>query len=208
MINIFIIDDHPVVINGIRLIFGEGKDKIKVSGWANSAKEAIPKLKKSHAQVVLLDLVMPEYTGVEFCLFIKKHFPDKKVIALTGELDTTILYNTWMNKADAILIKNCGKEELVEAIHGVLAGRRIIGNEVPDFSSLMIPAKKTKRKLTPSEQRILKLLAEGHSRPKVGEMIGSSEEAINFHCKNLLRKFNTNKMIVAIEQAMREKLIS
>ncbi|RLD45225.1 MAG: hypothetical protein DRI89_01685 [Bacteroidetes bacterium] len=207
MTNIFIIDDHPVVIDGIRSVFSDGKDKIKVSGWANSAKEALPKLKRSHAKVVLLDLIMPEFTGVEFCLVIKNQFPDKKVIALTGELNPTILYNAWMNKADAILMKYCGKQELIDTIHGVLAGNRIIGDQVPDFDYYLRSNGKREQKLTPSEQQILNLLAKGLSRAEAGKILGTSQNAINFHCKNLFKKFNKNKIVAVIEEAKRLKLI-
>lgn len=208
MINIFIIDDHPVVIDGIRSIFSDGDDKIKVSGWANSAKEALPKLKRSLASVVLLDLIMPDFTGVEFCLVIKEQFPDKKVIALTGELNPTILYNTWLNKADAILMKYCGKEELVDTIHSVLAGRRIIGDKVPDFYEHLRSEETRERKLTPSEHQILSLLAKGHKRSAVGKILGTSENAVDFHCRNLFKKFNKNKLVAVLEEAKRENLIT
>lgn len=208
MINIFIIDDHPIVIDGIRSVFNDGKDKIKVAGWANSAQEALPKLKRSHANVVILDLIMPDITGVEFCEVIKNQFPDKKVIALTGELNPTILYNTWINKADAILMKYCGKDELVETIHSVLAGSRIIGNKVPEFyEHIRVTGKKTP-KLTRREHQILKLLAKGHSRDDVGKILGSTINAVNFHCKNLFIKFKKNKLISIVEEAKRKKLIT
>lgn len=207
MINIFVIDDHPVFINGIKSIFNGGQDKIKVTGTANSAKEALTKLKRSRAQVIFLDLIMPEFTGIEFCLIIKNLFPDKKVIALTGELDPSILYNAWMNKADAILMKYCGKDELIDTIHGVLAGRRIIGTKVPDFYSLITKEGKSAIKLTNREQQILNLLASGHSRDEVGQILGSTQNTVNFHCKNLFKKFNQNKLISVIEEARKAKLI-
>ena len=208
MINIFVIDDHPVFIDGIKSLFDNGKDKIKVTGWANSAKEALPKLKRSHAKVVLLDLIMPGTSGVEFCLVIKNQFPDKKVIALTGELDPTILYNTWINKADAILIKYCGKQELVDTINTVLTGKRFLGVNVPEFYDQLLDTDNHKTKLTPSEQRILNLLSLGHNREDVAKILGISSNAINFHCKNLFKKFNKNKLISVIEEAKRENLIN
>lgn len=207
MISIFVIDDHPVFIDGIRSIFSDGNDKIKVAGYANSAKEALPKLKRSQAKIVLLDLIMPELTGVEFCLVIKDKFPEKKVIALTGELNPTILYNTWMNKADAILMKYCGKEELVDTIHSVLAGRRVIGENVPEFHEHLRMEEPRIPMLTVTEQQILNLLAQGHKREDVGKILGSSQNAINFHCKNLFKKFNKNKLVSVLEEAKKQNLI-
>jgi DNA-binding NarL/FixJ family response regulator len=155
MINIFIIDDHPVFIDGIKSVFSNGDDKIKVTGWATSVKEALPKLKRSRAKIVLLDLIMPEISGVEFCLIIKKQFPEKKVIALTGELNPTILYNTWINNADAIIMKYCEKKELVNVIHSVLEGNRVLGDKVPDFHELLELSTPKKSLLTISEPQVL-----------------------------------------------------
>jgi DNA-binding NarL/FixJ family response regulator len=207
MINVFVIDDHPVFVDGIRSIFKDGDEDIKITEWAFSVKEALPKLRHSDAEVVLLDLVMPNFSGVEFCLVIKNQFPDKKVIALTGSLNSTILYNTWINRADAILMKYCGKDELVSTIKGVLSGRRIIGTKVPEFYNEIQNGKSSKPVLTKSEQQILNLLAQGHSRQEVGNLLCSSKNAINFHCKNLFKKFNKTKLIAVIEEARRENLI-
>jgi len=207
MINLFVIDDHPVFINGIKSIFNDGKDKIKVTGTATSTDKALSKLKRSRAKVVLLDLIMPGTTGVEFCIVIKNMFPEKKVIALTGELDPTILYNVWMNKADAILMKYCGKDELIDTINSVLSGRRIIGNDVPEFYNKMGDKESTDPRLTNREQQILNLLALGHTREEVAKTLGSTRNAVNFHCKNLFKKFNKKKLVAVIEEARTVGLI-
>ncbi len=207
MTKVFVIDDHPVFVDGIKAIFKDSVEDIVISDWAYSVKEALPKLRNSDAEIVLLDLVMPDFSGVEFCLVIKNQFPEKKVVALTGSLNTTILYNTWVNRADAILMKYCGKSELVSTIKGVLSGRRIIGNQVPEFYDEITNSRSKKPTLTKSEQQILNLLAQGHSRQEVGDMLCSSKNAINFHCKNLFKKFKKTKLIAVIEEARKENLI-
>ncbi len=181
---------------------------LKITGSANSAKEALSKLKRSSAKIVLLDLVMPETSGVDFCLVIKNIFPEKKVIALTGELNPTILYNTWNNKADAILMKYCDKAELVSTIHGVLEGLRIVGSKVPEFRDAKLTHNGSIPKLTSSEQKILNLLAKGKTREQVAEIIGSSYHAVSFHCKNLFKKFNENKLVSVLDRARRAQLIN
>lgn len=207
MINIFVIDDHQMIIDGIHTYFDDGIDRIKISGSANSAKEALPKLKRTSAKVILLDLIMPDYSGIEFCTVIKNLFPDRKVIALTGETNPTLLYNAWSNKFDAIILKTCGKQELIETIHNVLEGNRNVGKGVPDFSMNYDPHDAKGRNLTKGEIRVLTLLAKNRSRDDVAEMIGISRSAVNFHCRNLFRKFKTKKMLTVIEQAREENLI-
>lgn len=208
MTSIFVIDDHPVIIDGLKAVFNNGPDKIKISGSANSAEEAIPLLKRFKGKVILLDLVMPGKSGVEFCIEIKTLFPKKKVIILTGELDLILLNNAWINLADAILMKYCGKNELVETIHGVLEGRRIIGSKVPEFRNHVFFNKSDKPTLTNGEQQVLNLLAKGNSRQEVGKILGSSHNAVDFHCKNLFKKFNKNRLVLVLEEAKRMQFIN
>lgn len=208
MINIFVIDDHPVFIDGIKSVFSNSEDKIKVSGWATSVKEALPKLKRSRAKIVLLDLIMPEISGVEFCLMIKKQFPEKKVIALTGELNPTVLYSAWINDADAILMKYCEKKELLSTIHTVLEGNRVIGDKVPNFYDLLNLNNTKKSLLTISEHQVLSLLAKGYSRKKTATILGSSKNAVDFHCKNMNMKFKVKNITSVINEARKRKLIS
>lgn len=207
MIKVFVVDDHPVYIEGIRSIFHKRNDNEVVVGWATSAREAHARLITSEAKVVLLDLVMPELSGVDFAAQLKKEFPKKKIIALTGEVNPVVLYNAWMNGVDALLMKYCGRDELVETICDVLADRRVIGQGVPEFQKGDGAGMRGRRRLTPGEQRVLHLLAQGHTRKMVSEILGTSANAVDFHCKNLFKKFKSNKLIHIIDMARSEKLI-
>jgi DNA-binding NarL/FixJ family response regulator len=209
MIKIFIVDDHPVVIEGLKSVFDDEKNGIKVIGWAYSANEALEKLQKVSADVVLLDLLMPEMSGVEFCPILKNHFPELKVIALTGETDTAILFNAWNNKMDAILMKYCGKQELIDTIHSVLEDRRLIGQKVPDFFMHIESSSNVNRpRLTKREQQVLNILAKGYERKEVGEILDITKNAVDFHCKSLYKKFNKNKLMAVVEEARRLRYIS
>lgn len=208
MISIFVIDDHPITIDGIKSAFSSGEDKIKVSGWATSVKEAIPKLKRSRAKVVILDLIMPEISGVEFCLQIKKQFPEKKVIALTGEMDPIILHNTWINMADGIIMKYCSKEELVNTIHSVLNGKRVIGDTVPGLAEMIDTDKDKKSILTISEHQVLILLAKGYSSKEAAKILDSSQNAVEFHRKNMIKKFGVKNITSVINEARKLGLIT
>ena len=208
MINLFLIDDHPLMINGIVAAFDDKIDKIKISGTALSANEALKKLKKSTAQVILLDLLMPEISGVELSIILKRDFPDKKIIAFTGETDTALLYNAWMNGVDAILIKHCGKQEIIDTINNVLEGNRIIGSNVPSFfAEIGVTRDGKKIHLTKKEQQVLSTLALVIDRKKAAEQLGISKNAIDFHCKNIFKKFNKNKLVAVIEEAKKAKIL-
>jgi DNA-binding NarL/FixJ family response regulator len=208
MINVFIIDDHPILIDGIKTIFANKKDNIKISGSATSAVEAKRKLKKSLAKIVLLDLVMPETNGVELCAWIKSNFPEKKVIAFTAETNKALLLNVLKNGADAILIKSCGKQEIIDTIQNVLNGQRIFGTGVPDLRSEtgLLPSGR-KIKLTPSEHRVLSKMSEVGERSAAAKELGLSRNAINFHCTNIMGKFEEHNMMAVVNQARKANLI-
>jgi DNA-binding NarL/FixJ family response regulator len=194
MTNIFVIDDHPLLINGIVAAFKDKQDKIKIVGTAVSAAEALEKLKRSSAKVILLDLLMPGMSGAELCTVIKRDYPGIKIIAYTGETDKALLYSAWVNGADAILSKYCGKQEITETIASVLDGNKIIGKAIPRLSAqAAVTPSGSKVYLTKMEQRVLSTLSVVMERKKAAKQLGTSRNAIDFHCNNIFKKFGKIK---------------
>ena len=97
MTGIFIIEDHKVVIDSLTYMFNSIEDKIKIYGSAMTAKDAIEKLKTSKAEIILLDLVLPDMSGAELCKYLKQSYPSKKIIVLTGESRPDVLKRAWDN---------------------------------------------------------------------------------------------------------------
>lgn len=202
LIEIFMIDDHPVYIDGISEAFYKStKGKFCVSGSAKTIQEAREKIKKTYAEIILLDLKLPGESGVDFCAELKRTYPDKKVIALTGETDNTTLLNTWVNKADAIVMKYTGINELIGVIKTVRAGKRVIGKDVPIVFDTLNPLKeKNLPYLSPREQQVLKLLMSGYSRSETAEKLFIAAETVNAHCKKMFAKFKVNKLQALIKE--------
>lgn len=209
MIYVYSIDDHPLFIDGVRSAFNQEIDKVEFVGSANSGYIALDELKESVADIVLLDIIMPEINGIETCKKIKKQYPDLKVIILTGETESSLLFDVWMAGADAILLKYCGKQELHQTMTRVLRGERIIGQNVPFFFDQLEGAKdKDRPELTQREEEVLKLLATGLTRSEVADQLHLSSAAVNFHCKNLFKKFNKNRIHSLLAEARKMKIIS
>ncbi len=207
MINIFILDDHPIYIKGIKAALQPDKKIVKVIGSATSAPEAMQKLTESPVDVILLDLIMPEIDGIECAHMIKKQYPGMKIVILTGENDTQLLYNAWIAGVDAILTKYCGKGEIIATIKSVIEGNRIIGKKLPDFFSHMGGDDSSTITLTSREQQVLSLLAQGKRRVDVSDLLNISKDTVDFHCRNLHRKFDKNKIQSVISEARKAKLI-
>lgn len=209
MIYVYSIDDHPLFIDGVRSAFSQEGDKVEFVGSANSGYVALEELSDSVADIVLLDIVMPEINGIETCKRVKKQYPELKVIILTGETESSLLFDVWMAGADAILLKYCGKQELHQTMTRVLRGERIIGQNVPFFFDQIDAGKdKDTPELTQREEEVLKLLATGLTRSEVADQLHLSSAAVNFHCKNLFKKFNKNRIHSLLAEARKLKIIS
>lgn len=209
MIYVFMIDDHPMFIDGVKSAFNKEVDDVEFVGEANLCLKGIEPLKESRAEVVLLDLNMPEVNGVECCKRIRKVLPDIKVIFLTGETDAPFLFEAWMSGANAIVLKYCGKEELLQTMRRVIEGERIIGQNVPFFFDQIEGVKDDKTPtLTKREEDVIKLLATGLTRSEVADQLHLTTAAVNFHCKNLFKKFNKNRIHSLIAEARKLKVIS
>ncbi len=207
MINVFLVDDHSFFIKGVIDSLKRYDETIRISGSSTTCREALQQLEMLDVDVVLLDILMPEMNGIECCRHIKEQFPDMKVIALTGEIDPKILLEMWLQKANAILLKTCGLDELVSTIEGVMRNRMIIGNGVPDFLIHSdLPEGKVPQ-LTRTELEVLKLLGTGLLRKEVADKMNSSMYSVEFHCKNIFRKFNSNKINTIIAEARRRRII-
>lgn len=192
-VELFVIDDHPVFLEGVKKLFNREKDGIHIGGWAKSIADARKKIKSSTANIVFLDLVLPGESGVDFCRELKNGCPEKKVIALTGETDPFILYRAYQNEADAIISKLSDKAQLLEAIDGVLKGKRIIGSGVPSFFDKKSMLEEQPF-LTKREFEVMNLLVIGVSRKKAAQILHVSEDTIHKHCDNVFKKFGVNKL--------------
>lgn len=206
---IFIIDDHPIYIDGlIAAIYKDYADEFSVSGSANNIEKAREKLKKSDADIILLDLKLPGENGVVFSTELKNVYPDKKVIALTGETDNDTLFNTWMNGVDAIVMKYSGITELMSVVKKVLEGERIIGKDVPlVFDNQTRSIDKNKPYLSNREKQVLMMLMEGKHRKEVAEKLSMSQETVNTHCKKMFLKFKVNNLQALIHELKLQNLL-
>lgn len=207
MIRVFIVDDHPLFIDGVNSIFKNGKEGIVIEGYSLSAKEAIRNIKQCPVDVVLIDLIMPELNGLDLFLMLKRQCPKMKTIVLTASTNPGLLMNVWRNGVDAILMKYCGKRELANTIHRVMKNERIIGKDTPYFPTESINSETSTPKLTRREVQILNILAKNYDRQTVSEILGVTKYAVDFHCKNIFKKFNKSSLGSVLEEAKKKNII-
>lgn len=208
MIKLFLVDDHAFFINGVSEALKQANTGIQIVGSSFSCQDALKQISVLEVDVVLLDILMPEMNGIDCCRHVKEQHPNIKVIGLTGEVDPKVLFNMWRSNANAILLKSCGLEELISTIEGVMKNKIVFGKDVPNFFTYSDTTSNEPPRLTQKELEVLKLLGTGYSRKEVANIMNATMYSVEFHCKNIFRKFNSNSINVIIAEAKRTRIIS
>jgi DNA-binding NarL/FixJ family response regulator len=207
MIRVFIVDDHPVVIEGIHSLLQNEKD-IEWVGQAMNAQSCLGFFVNNTADVVLMDISMPEISGVELCAIMKVKHPGIFILGLSTFNQGLYIKKMMENGASGYILKNSSKEELIRAIHSIYEGGIFFNGEVGDAltaykrsSAVELPV------LTRREQEILELIAEGYTNAQIAEKIFLSQFTVDSHRKNLLAKLNVKNTASLIRLAVEQKLI-
>ncbi|MGZ8557383.1 MAG: response regulator [Chitinophagaceae bacterium] len=207
MINVFIVDDHPVVIEGIHSLLMNEKD-IAWVGQAMNAQSCLGFFVNNTADVVLMDISMPGMDGVELCAVMKNKYPGIFILGLSTFNQGLYIKKMMENGASGYILKNSSKEELIKAIHVVHEGGIYFSGEAGQALAAYQKSSKTELPvLTPREKEILELIAEGYTNPQIAEKIFLSQFTVDSHRKNLLAKLNVKNTATLIKYAVEHKLI-
>jgi DNA-binding NarL/FixJ family response regulator len=206
MINIIIADDHPIFIDGLKTVL-EGADGIKITGEAYNGTQVLDRLKTMAADVILLDINMPEMDGLVTAQHIIEKFPKVKVIMLTQYDEPAFIRRCKKIGVNGYLLKDCGKQLLTHAIHLVHEGGTLHATKNGSNNGFEVPDLLLKEQITENEKKILKLIAEEKSNHEIAEMLGKSENTIKKQRERLMCKAGVNKTAGLIYWAMKNKLL-
>lgn len=207
MIRVFIVDDHPVVIEGIHSLLQNEKD-IEWAGQAMNAQSCLGFFINNTADVVLMDISMPGMDGVALCAAIKDKYPGIMIMGLSTFNQGLYIKKMMENGASGYILKNSSKEELIEAIHTVHSGGIFFSGEAAEaLQAYQKSSKSELPALTAREKEILALIAEGFTNPQIAEKIFLSSFTVDSHRKNLLAKLNVKNTASLIRLAVEQKLI-
>ena len=210
MISILVIDDHPLVGDGITLMVKD-IEYLQIISICKSGKEALEFLVDAKPDIILLDISLPDIDGLELCFQIRKTNKQTKIIGLTSTNEAGIITQLLANGGNGYLLKNMEREELITAIDEVMNGRIFLSKAanqkiLEQFHSLK-DALKNKPVLTRREKEILKLLYEGLTGPQIAEKLFLSPLTVETHRKNLMQKLNVNSVQQLLKVAGENKLI-
>ncbi|HWR32410.1 MAG TPA: response regulator transcription factor [Chitinophagaceae bacterium] len=207
MIRVFIVDDHPVVIEGIHSLLQNEKD-IEWAGQAMNAQSCLGFFVNNTADVVLMDISMPGIDGVELCATMKEKYPGIMILGLSTFNQGLYIKKMMENGASGYILKNSSREELIEAIHAVHSGAIYFSGETGQALKEYQKSSETELPgLSSREKEILGLIAEGYTNPQIAEKIFLSTFTVDSHRKNLLAKLNVKNTASLIRLAVEQKLI-
>ena len=196
-LRIAIVDDSEVVRMGLRALLGT-EAGFEVVGEAPSVARAVELCAKITPDVVLLDIRLPDGTGVDACRQILKRSPDTRVLILTSVLDDTIVDEAIRAGAHGYLLKEVDGRGLVNAIRDVSAGKSILDPAVTARVMQLVKTGATTGRdafatLSPQEKRVLALIAEGCTNKEVGVKLGLSEKTVKNYLSTVFEKLHVSR---------------
>jgi len=207
-IRVLLGDDHAVVRQGIRQFLEEGGD-IEVVAEAADGAEAIRLVESHQPDVAVLDIRMPEVTGVEATRRIKQRFPQVRVLVLTAYDDDPYVFALLQAGADGYVLKTASADELVRAVRVVHEGGSALSPEIASkvvrqaVSGRPEGAAEQVELLTTRELDVLRLAARGLTNRAIGRELGISHRTVQGHLGNLYGKLEVNSRTEAVTQALR-----
>ena len=209
---ILLVDDHQLIIDGLRG-FLESDDSYQIVGEANNGEEAIRFAEILEPHLILMDIEMPEVSGMQACEEIKRHHPEIKVIIVSMHHEKELIKKLVNKGAEGYLLKNSSQKEVLTAVETVLKGQTYFSQDVT--RSLL---KKTNSEdkntafsslasLTEREIEILRLVAEGKTNKEIGDNLYISHRTVDTHRTNLMKKLGFNNVASLIRFAFQNGLV-
>lgn len=205
-ISLFIVDDHFMVIEGLRSLL-QHEPHIELSGHASGALECLRFIKDKQPDIILMDINMPERSGVDLCREIKNQYPGIFILGLSTFNQFSYIDSMMEQGASGYLLKNATREELVEAIHTAMKGKLYLSHEAARTLKNAADTIKEVPLMTRREKEILRLIAEGYTNPQIAEKLFLSLSTVDSHRKNLMRKLNLKNTALLIRWAVENNLV-
>ena len=206
MIKVFIVEDNNVVIEGISSLLQKEKD-IVVTGYANTAQSCISYFKQNKADVILMDINLPDMGGVDLCKIIKQQHSNIAILALSSFDQGSYMNKIMENGASGYLLKNVNKDELIDAIKTVSKGGIYFSFEAGKIYKATLEKQGNTPVLTKREKEILKLIAEGFTNIQIGQQLFISVDTVDTHRKNLYTKLNVKNTALLIRYAIEHNIL-
>ena len=212
-IRLLLVDDHAVVRSGLRMLLASESD-VEIVGEAGSGSEAVAAAASARPDVILMDIGLPDMTGIEATRVVKSGFPEIAIVALTIHEDEEYFFRMLDAGASGYVPKRAAPEELLTAIRAAASGEVYL---YPSLAKLLVrdylsqeretANRSTLDGLTEREQEVLSLLAEGHNNAEIASALVISPKTVERHRENIMRKLNLHSRAELVRYAIRKGII-
>ncbi len=214
-IRVLIADDHELFRRGLRMVL-EDEDDIEVVGEAGDGTDAVALTSETVPDVVVMDVRMPEVSGIDATAQIKEELPHTKILMLTISDEEDDLYEAIKAGANGYLLKEISIDEVGDAVRSVHGGQSLISpsmaSKLLDEFAAMVKKEEEKQqvpapRLTPREMEVLQHVAQGMNNRQIAKALFISENTVKNHVRNILEKLHLHSRMEAVVYAVREKLL-
>lgn len=209
--NILIVDDHQLVIDGLKSMLANEKYYV-IKGEALNGQQALEMItsKPEAYQLVVTDITMPLMSGIELCKIIKEQFPHIKVLILSMHNSITIVKDALNAEADGYMLKNTGQDEFIKAIERLLGDGTYFSQDIlPIILNLFQKEKKEtlKNTLTQREKEVLELIVQEYTSKEIAEKLFISKQTVDTHRINIMQKTDCKTLVGLIKYAIQSGYI-
>ena len=215
-IRVHIADDHKILIEGIIAVINTD-ESIEVEGYSLTGKQVIERIESNSADILILDINMPEYDGIEVLKFFKQKKITQKVIILSSYDDVKLVQEMINLGANGFLSKNSAGLHIIEAINAVYHGDQYFSDTIKNnliklytgenVTSGKRPESTILNSLTPRELEVLKLITDEYSSPEIAGILNISQSTVDTYRKSLLKKTNVKNSIGLAMYAVKNNII-
>lgn len=209
--NIWIADDHQLVIDGIKLLLSQ-KNNVKVIGESNDGNTLLQALKDNPIDFVISDLKMPGLNGFTLMSIIKENYPQIPLLVISMSDELEIIYKLFQTEVEGYILKNSGKDELFDAIDNILDGKihyeKSLMQQIINKQKNKIEKSTIKNNhLSVREIEVLKLIANEKTSKEIAELLFIGKQTVDFHRQNIYEKTQTKTLAGLIKYAINNQLV-
>ena len=201
-IRVFFVDDHPLLREGIAAVINSQVDMLMVA-QASRGRDALPLFREHRPDVTLMDLRLPDISGIDATIAIRGEFPEARIVMLTTFEGDVEIQRALAAGARGYVLKNMPPNELVDVVRHVHAGKKRIPQEI----AVQLAEHLTDEALTPREIDVLRHVAGGNRNRDIAERLSISEETVKVHLKHIMEKLGAPDRTAAVAIGVRRGII-
>jgi two-component system nitrate/nitrite response regulator NarL len=206
---VFVAEDHPVYRDGVIEAISTRPD-LEIAGACGDGRESLERIRELKPDVALLDLKMPELTGIEVLTAIERDGIPTRVVILSAYTDGALVYEAVAAGAAGFLTKDAGRQTICDALVAVSRGETVFSPQLQSALAEQVRQRRTADEgpqLSPREREILVLTADGHSAREIAERLFLSPTTVKTHLGNLYEKLGVSDRAAAVAEAMRRRML-